>query len=456
VAVLYFDNLSRDTADAYLADGLTEEIIVRLGQIQRLDVKSRYEVQRFRGRSGGDPATLGHTLGAANIVTGSVQKAGQRVRVRVELVRATNRARLWGDVFDRSSDDVLDIEEQIASAVVQGIAGQLLPEERAVLAKRPTYSAEAYDLYLRGRALMRFEEAPLRHAIASFEQALALDSGFAPAAASIAQAWGLLADDFVAPRVANPQARAAAQWAVRADAGAAEGWANLAMVTYWFDWNPVQAESLARRAIALDARSSWAHMMRGLALMHLAPVGEAVAEFERAFDLDSLSEVTESNAAWGLIHLRRYDAAANVARRFQRAVPGSARGYWDEARVYLVQRDCSRALPLLQRQRAAAGGGPGVEELYCEGHADEARQLLASRIRAQEQSRAYFRAGDVARTYVLLGDRDQAFLWLDRAFEAREATLAYLTLDPQWDPLREDPRFVDLVRRTGLATVGEH
>src|SRR5215510_5187696 len=137
IAVLYFDNLSRDTADAYLAEGLTEEIIVRLGQIHRIDVKSRYEVQRFRGRPRGDLASLGSELNTAVIVTGSLQRAGNRVRVRVELVRAATRTRIWGDVFDRSSEDVLSIEQEIATAVVQGVAGQLLPEERAMLARRP-------------------------------------------------------------------------------------------------------------------------------------------------------------------------------------------------------------------------------------------------------------------------------------------------------------------------------
>src|SRR5215510_4546377 len=199
VAVLYFDNLSHDTVDAYLADGLTEEIIVRLGQIERLAVKSRYEVQRVRGHQGGDPAQLGRLLNAANILSGSVQKAGSRVRVRVELVRAPSRSRVWGDVFDRASDDVLDIEAEIASAVVRGGTGQLLPSERTRLGRPVTADAVAYQEYLRGLQMANssWDEAAQRGALAHFERAIARDSGFAAAFAGEAIVWASLADGFV-------------------------------------------------------------------------------------------------------------------------------------------------------------------------------------------------------------------------------------------------------------------
>ena len=458
VAVLYFDNLSRDTADAYLADGLTEEIIIRLGQIQRLDVKSRYEVQRYRGRHSEDPIVLGRALNAANLVTGSVQATGGRVRVRVELLQATTRSRVWGDVFDRSSGDVLAIEEEIARAVVQGIAGQMLPEERASLARRPTRSAAAYDLYLRGRAFVsRRDEPSLRRAIALFEQALTLDGGFASAEASIAEAWSVLADDWVAPRDAYPLARAAAERALRADSGIGAAWANLATVVYFFDWAPARAESLARRAIRLDPRSAMGHHIRGLALWHLASDSEAVEEFLRAYDLDSLSEEVVHEAVRDLTHERHFAAAVAVAERFQAAAVGNSLGFGEEARVYLAQHDCGHALPLLKHARALgdADAYDSVAFAYCEGHDGEARQLIAARVVTLEQRRSYFRAGDVAKMYVLVGDRDEAMGWLERAFTAREGTLTWLR-SPVWDPLREDPQYADLLRRVGSTPVERH
>jgi TolB-like protein len=457
--VLYFDNLSRDSADAYLADGLTEEIIVRLGQIQRLEVKSRYEVQRFRGRPVGDPALLGRTLNTANFVSGSVQKAGGRVRVRVELVRASSRARLWGDVFDRSSDDVLAIEEEIARAVVQGIAGQLLPEERSALARRPTTSAAAYDLYLRGRVLgLNTNDAALRGEIGLFEQALALDSGFAEAEAMIARAWIGLADAWAPPRQAYPLARAAAERALRADSGIAEAWVNLAAVAMWFDWAPARAESLARRAIALDARSGWGHLVHGKALLHLGLAEEAAAESELAFGLDSLFDGTTSEAVFTFLFLGRYGTAATMARRFEQIAPRSPFAYWLEGLVYFLQGDCDHALPVFERAQALASDSNLVIAafvLHCRGDDTAARQLIAARIQGWEQSRSYFRAGDVALAYAWAGDRDQAFLWLEKAFEAREGTLAYLAY-PLWLPVRDDPRFVELVRRVGIESAVGH
>jgi TolB-like protein len=191
VAVLYFDNLSRDTADAFLADGLTEEIIIRLGQVQRLEVKSRFETQRYRGRATLDPSVLGRSLNAAYLVTGSVQRGGDRVRLRVALVRSATRAQVWGDVIDRASSDLLTVESDIAREVATAITGQLLPEERARLARPVTSDPIAYEEYLRGlRALnSSHDEAALRGAIAHFDRAIASDSGLAAAFAGQAIAW---------------------------------------------------------------------------------------------------------------------------------------------------------------------------------------------------------------------------------------------------------------------------
>jgi len=447
--VLYFDNLSRDTADAYLADGLTEEIIVRLGQIQRLEVKSRYEVQRFRGKPGGDPVTLGEQLHAANIVTGSLQKAGNHVRVRVELVRAASRSRVWGDVFDRSSDDVLSIEEEIATAVVQGVAGQLLPGERTTLARRPTRNAEAYDLYLRGRALLaRLDNPSLHRAIALFEQAFAIDSGFASAQAGLSWAWEELADVFEAPRASYPLARSAALRAIRADSMDPEAWASLAGVVFYFDWAPARAESLARRAAAIEPRSAFAHLVNGGALITLGSVDEGTKELQLTFDLDSMSDNTLGETVGGLMYARRYELAVTLARRFQHALPNSLVGYGAEAGVYLTLGDCGRATPLLARLRPMGDSlWVSFALLHCQGEDEAARRLIVSFIREREQSRQYFRAGDIARLYLLLGDRDQAIDWLERAVEAREGGLASLSIAPQWDRMRNDPRFEDLVRQ---------
>ena len=150
VAVLYFDNLSRDTSDVFLADGLTEELIIRLSQVRRLEVKSRFESLRFRGQRVNDPRAIGRELHASFLVTGSIQQAGQRVRLRVALVRTRDGTQQWGDVYERAGGDILTLQADVAREVAGAITGQLLPEERASLARRPTRDPIAYNLYLRG------------------------------------------------------------------------------------------------------------------------------------------------------------------------------------------------------------------------------------------------------------------------------------------------------------------
>src|SRR6059058_6106968 len=194
VAVLYFDNLSADTADAYLAEGLTEELIARLGQLPRLAVKSRAAVRRFK-QSGADPLAAARALGVARLVTGSVRRGGNRLRVTVELVRASDGEHVWGDLYDRTDADLLAVEEDIARAVASAIGGQLLPAERATLAARPTASPEAYDHFLRGNHLLAQRTgSSVARAIDEYKTATRVDPRFADAFARTAFGYGLFLD----------------------------------------------------------------------------------------------------------------------------------------------------------------------------------------------------------------------------------------------------------------------
>jgi predicted deacylase len=189
--------------------------------------------------------------------------------------------------------------------------------------------------------------------------------------------------------------------------------------------------------------------MRGEALSALDSTVAAGEEYTRAFDLDSLSEEIMKEATYGMVAARHHDQAVAMARRFQRAKPGSFEGYRAEVAAHLVWGDCSSALPVLEHARTIGDSDvyDAVGELHCQGHDAAARRVIAAAIHASESNRSYLRAGTVARMYALIGDRDEAFAWLERAFDAREATLANLPYSPRWDFLRPDPRFADLVRR---------
>lgn len=264
LAVLYFDNLSRDSADRVLTDGLTEEIIARLGEVQRLTVKARYAVRRLREVADLDPAVVGRQLGVAYLVTGSVQRSGSRLRVRAELARAASGNRVWGQQYERGDSDVLAIISDIAQNVTAGVAGSLLPAERASLSARPSRNRGASEHLLRGDVLMA-QRTPVsvRRSIAEYEAATRLDPRLAPAWARMSVAYGILvqrgwthdgrpADDSLGTRSVSAAARALALDSASSDAWMAEGYAR--MVGDPLEWRG--AEAAFRRAAALEGRNA--------------------------------------------------------------------------------------------------------------------------------------------------------------------------------------------------------
>ncbi|HEY6922459.1 MAG TPA: hypothetical protein VI653_03240 [Steroidobacteraceae bacterium] len=323
MAVLYLDNLSRDTADAFLADGLTEEIIIRLGQVPRLAVKSRYEVQRFRGRAAQDLAALGWALGATYLVTGSVQRAGDRVRLRYEVVRAATRTQVAGDIIDRASSDLLTVESDIARQVATAITGQLLPEERSRLARPVTSDPVAYEEYLRGLQALNssFDEPALRAALAHFDRAIARDSSFAAAFAAKSAAWMLRADGFVSPREGFGQARKAASQSLALDSSQALPYALLGNAVLALDMNAHEAERLARRAVALNPRGDQAHLTLSQSLIAAGRLDEAVEEARQAWEADSLVSANGILYIDALILSHQLDSAAALLPRLRAILP---------------------------------------------------------------------------------------------------------------------------------------
>ncbi|HXY68880.1 MAG TPA: hypothetical protein VEH62_05490, partial [Gemmatimonadales bacterium] len=262
IAVLYFDNLSRDTADAYLAEGLTEELITRLGDIPRLTVKSRYAVRRYRGETDVDPAAIGRTLAVTYLVTGSVQRAGTELRVRCELARAGTGNRVWGQEYQRGDGDILAITTDIARRVATGVAGQLLPGERTSLSARPTENRDAYEHLVHGNVLLA-QRTPVsvQRAIAEYGTATRLDPRFVTAWAKIGLAdaiwldWGWSDDGLAPPDSVLANGLAAAARALQLDSlndDAWLAWGYLQVFAHPRDF--AGAEPAMRRALALNPR----------------------------------------------------------------------------------------------------------------------------------------------------------------------------------------------------------
>ncbi len=448
VAVLYFDNLSRDTADAFLADGLTEEVIIRLGQVQRLQVKSRFEVERFRGRAARlDPPVLGRALHAAYLVTGSVSRVADRVRLRVALVRAATRAQVWGDVIDRASHDVLTVESDIARDVTTAVIGQLLPEERSRLSRPLTSDPIAYEEYLRGREDLNrsFDEAANRSAIAHFDRAIARDSTFAAAFAGQGSAWMALADGYVLPRDAYARARDAAAQALARDSSLAVAYMVLSNAVLALDFDAHRSETLARRAIALDPNSADAHTTLSQALVAQGRLDESIAEAAQGWEVDSLESFPGVWYAETLRYGHRLDSAEALLPRLRAVGPTedvdalegwllAARGEWKSARRLLTWRYYGGRM-----------AGAVVRSLVALGDTTGARRVVDSMLAARTPG--YYNPMSLARAYAGLGDVDRGLEWLQRAFEERTVWLCWVRVDDELAPLRADPRFAELDRQ---------
>src|SRR3989442_1052180 len=319
VAVLYFDNLSRDTADAYLADGLTEAVIGRLGQVSRLRVKSRAAVRHYRGVAAEDPAALGRALGVGDFVTGRVQHAATRLQVDVELVRAETGERLWGNIYKRADTDLLVIEEEVARAVATAITGRLVPAERTALARRPTDDPAAYDHFLHGNFYLaqRTPRAVVR-AIEEYQAAARSDPAFTAALGRSALGYALLLDwgwsyAGESPEQVLARGFAAADAALRQDSATADAWMARGFLLSFRSPRTFDGvlEALAR-AIALDSTSAEAYHQYGMMLLWLGDDSGAAAMYRRALAREPERPITLFNLA--RVEMRRGQYAA--ARRW--------------------------------------------------------------------------------------------------------------------------------------------
>ena len=457
VAVLYFENTSRDTSDNYIADGLTDEITARLGQVDRLVVTSRTSVRRLRANAATmSPTELGRTLNVTYLVNGTVRRAGARMRVTVELLRASNGVQVWADQIDRSADDLLDVQEEIAMAVAAGITGQLLPTERARLGARPTRVPAAYDLYLRGsHAFNVHGQEGLQEAIASLEAALRLDPTFTAARGRIAYAYAWAMNwDFPVLGVPHEslvtRGMEAADRALREDSSSADAWSGRGFLLFFQD-PPRYTGALAalQRAVLLDSGNTLAHQNYAATLRRLGNFEAAEVEYRRA--LEPGPTRSQSIADIGFIHysLRRYPEAAAwydsaivagggytnwMFRARSRIAAGDTAGALEDAATAIRRAPASariRSLATLAQMEAVTGDTAAARARL--------EPVLAGL--APGDGPVTVRVGwELAAALVALGERDRAILLLER-IHPRGAWLWSYLIFRDFDPVRDDPRF---------------
>lgn len=459
LAVLPFANLTGDSAQEYFSDGLTEEMISQLGQVNpgRLRVIARTSVMPFKGSS--EPLTqIGGELGVQYVLEGSVRRDSGRVLITAQLVRVKDQSRIWSREYDRELAGLLTLQQEVAQEVADEMQVTLSGEPRTVAAAPKSApspnSYEAYDLYLQGRYFWnkRTKEG-FQRAADCFEQAIARDPNYARAYAGLADTYELMSSWFVTPhRESMPKARAAALKALELDESLAEAHASLALIAENYDYDWQTAEKEFKRAIQLDPSYATAHQWFAECLSWQGRFAEALAESERARQLDPLSLIIATDHGAILYFSRQYDRAIEQFRAVESMDPNFPR--WRMIELADVEKGNFRqALSDVEGWHHNDGSTAWEAQAFIlarAGKLDQAR-------RAMEKWEVWYRThsapltANVLMAYVALGRNDDAIALMEKAYAEHSQAIIELKVAPYYDPLRADPRFQDLLRRIGLA-----
>jgi TolB-like protein/Flp pilus assembly protein TadD len=454
IAVLPFDNLSRDPDNAFFAEGVQDEILTRLAKIADLKVIARTSTQRFKSTPD-DLQQIAKQLGVMNILEGTVQKAGDQVRVNVQLINAVTDAHLWAETYDRKLTDIFAVESEIAKAIAETLQAKLTGAEKTSIAKAPTANPEAYELYLKGRFFWNKRTGTdLRKAIDYFNQAIAKDPNYALAYVGLADSYLLLSSyAAVSPRESLPPARSALKKALELDDSLAEAHASFGLLaTLELDLHGALDE--LKRAVELKPNYATAHHWLALAHLTLAQFDPAISEAKRAIELDPLSLVINADTSWIYFSARRYNEAEAQVRKALEIDPQFflAHYYWGEVlqfkgRLSEAIAEFQKAFDLNNDPYSLAMLGQAYAR---NGQKDEAQKILA---RLNEEAKLHYVAPyALALVQIALGDKDHAIEELERAYSEGETNYLFaIKVDPMLDNLRGEPRFEALVRKVTAA-----
>ena len=450
IAVLPFDNLSRDPDNAYFAEGVQDEILTRLAKVADLKVISRTSTQHFKSTPDNLPQ-IAKQLGVAHILEGSVQKAADQVRVNVQLINAMTDAHLWAETYDRKLTDIFAVESEIAKAIAETLQARLSGAEKSSIAKAPTANPEAYELYLKGRFFWNKRTGDdLRKSIEYLKQAIAKDPGYALAYAALADSYGLLRFyGGASPAESLVPAEAAAKKALELDDSLAEAHASLGLIaTEELEVN--RGVNELERAIQLNPNYATAHHWLGLALATLRQPDRSIAELKRALELDPLSMIINADLSIIYLYARRYDAAEAQARKTLEIDSRSfVAHYYLGAALQLTSR-LKEAIPEFQKAVELNNDPYSIAMLaqaYArDGQTDEARKLLAHLTEMAKSAEVPEYALAIA--YTSLGEKERAIEALEHGFSGgNKSYLFLLPGDPFLDDLHGDPRFEALVQK---------
>src|SRR6266436_610895 len=452
IAVLPFQNKSSDADTDYLSDGLAESMIFLLSQIPGLKVSPTTSVMRYKGKDT-DIAKVASELSVDAVLTGRLVKRGDNLNITVELIDVRNNKSLWGEQYERKMSDLLATQREIAAAITQKLQLKLAGSEAKGITKRYTDNNEAYQLYLKGRFYFaRRSDEDIRRSIELFQQAIKLDPNFALAYVGVSESYNVMPSyPYMSPNEANPLAKAAVAKALELDPDLPEAHTVAGMIAATYDWDWVKAEREFKRSLELDPNLAITHYR--YAWTYLSPMGrhdEAIAEMKRAMELEPLSLVQGANFAAAYLYARQFDKALDQARKTYDLDPNLVTGQNWMCHAYDVNGMYSESLAISEKvTQSNRSLLAGLGYAYAKSGQGQKAEAVLKQWKEIEKTK-YVSNYWIAIVHAALGEKDPAFAELEKAYQAHDWFFQRLKVDPFMDPLRDDPRFKNLVRRLGL------
>jgi TolB-like protein/DNA-binding winged helix-turn-helix (wHTH) protein/Tfp pilus assembly protein PilF len=447
LAVLPLENLSHDPEQEYFTDGMTEELITNLSKIGALRVISRTSVMQYKGARKSLPQ-IARELKVDGIIEGSVLRSGSRVRITAQLINAQTDQHLWGGTYDRDLRDILALQSEVARTVAQEIRVTLTPQEHKYLSDTQTVDPEAYQLYLRGRHYMLLRgESPgdqLEKGRNYLEQAIEKDPSFALAYAQLADCYRYLSvSGSLRPREAYPKAKVAALKALELNDNLAEAHAALGQIRFMFEWEWSSPEGYFKRAVQLNPSSADVYTLYGNYLVKTGRFDEGIAALKKAIELDPLSDPVSVNLGWAYFNSKKYDEGIGELRTLSSL-------NLDSVRVPLAFNYAGKGLYSQALAECDKVQGPSLCGWVYAVSGNRTEALSNARRLADMSARRYVNVIWIAAMYTALGDKKEALRFLEQSYSERAVEITFLKVAPEFDPLRSDARFQDLLRRIGL------
>jgi TolB-like protein/Tfp pilus assembly protein PilF len=451
IAVLPFTNADGNPDAEYLSDGISESLINSLSQLPGIKVIARSSSSRYKGKEV-DPQDVANALGVEAILTGRVVQRGDNLLISAELVNASDKTHVWGDQYNRKAADVLQVQSEISREIAEKLRLRLTASAQQQLAKPETTNPQAYELLLRARS-QRDKGGPenVKKAIEYLNQATVFDPAYAPAYAELSEYYrNLVVQNVLDPKVGIPQAEAAARKALELDDSLANS--HYALAGLKLDgWDWATAEREYRRTIELNPNLARAHAGYSRYLSVMGRHDQAIAEIKRTRELDPLSPIANTAVGDRLRYARQYDQAIEALKKTLEQNKNYPNVHLSLGHVYAAKGQYADAIAAYQ-EAIRLGGDTPAAQIYLgaacalAGDRQRAREIL----KRLQTSNEYVSPAQLAVLQAGLGEREQAFVSLERAYTAHDLQLQFLGVDPDYDSLRSDPRFSGLLRRVGL------